>query len=106
MDKNGSLWTWGHPENGQLGHNSEGKFLEKANKISFHFVYEPTKVMQFIERDPKVKGVTVITGVTIRDVTCGVSHGVRINYGLNLMHVLLYLDKSRLPVLLEELLDV
>ena len=49
--------TWGHPEYGQLGHNSEGNYLEKSGKVLFHFVYEPTKVVMYIEKDPRSKQV-------------------------------------------------
>ena len=34
LDKEGTVWTFGLPENGQLGHNDDGKFLAKANKVS------------------------------------------------------------------------
>ena len=27
------VWTFGHPENGTLGHNDDGKFMAKANKV-------------------------------------------------------------------------
>ena len=27
VDKNGGVWSWGHPEHGQLGHNTDGSFL-------------------------------------------------------------------------------
>ena len=27
------VWTFGHPENGTLGHNDDGKFMQKANKV-------------------------------------------------------------------------
>ncbi len=38
VDEDGQVWTWGHPEHGQLGHNSEGSFLEKAGKVSICFI--------------------------------------------------------------------
>ena len=34
LDKEGKVWTFGHPENGTLGHNDDGKFMQKANKVS------------------------------------------------------------------------
>ncbi len=33
VDSEGQVWTWGHPEHGQLGHNTEGSFLEKSGKV-------------------------------------------------------------------------
>lgn len=74
----GTLWTWGHPEHGQLGHNSEGSYLERAGKVNFDFVYTPTKVVLFVEKDPRSKASTPVLGVSIKDVTCGINHTVSI----------------------------
>ena len=79
VDVTGSVWTWGHPEHGQLGNNSDGQFLEKAGKIMFHFEYEPTKVVMYVEKDPKSKQVTPITGVVIKEIGCGNNHTVAID---------------------------
>lgn len=81
VDVQGGLWTWGHPENGQLGQNSDGGFLEKAGKVSFHFVHSPEKVTSFVEKDPKTKKATPVRGVYFKDVDCGISHGVAITEG-------------------------
>ena len=35
LDKDGKVWTFGHPENGTLGHNDDGKFIAKAKKVEF-----------------------------------------------------------------------
>ena len=56
VDKNGGVWSWGHPEHGQLGHNTDGSFLEKAGKTTFHYVYSPEKIQMWVEKDPKGKG--------------------------------------------------
>ena len=32
------VWTFGHPENGTLGHNDDGKFMAKANKVCALYV--------------------------------------------------------------------
>jgi len=45
--------TWGHPEHGQLGNNNEGQYIEKAGKVMHHFVFNPTKVVMYIEKDPR-----------------------------------------------------
>ena len=79
VDVQGNLWTWGHPEHGQLGHNTEGSYLEKAGKVNFDFVYVPTRVSLYVEKDPKSKAATPIIGVTIKDVTCGINHCVAID---------------------------
>ena len=33
LDSEGGVWSFGHPENGTLGHNDDGKFMAKANKV-------------------------------------------------------------------------
>lgn len=79
VDSDGGLWTWGHPEHGQLGHNTEGTYLEKAGKVNFDFVFTPTKVVLFVEKDPKSKQVTPVLGVSIKEVSCGMNHCVRMH---------------------------
>ena len=73
------LRTWGLPEYGQLGHNSEGNYLEKSGKVLFHYVYEPTKVVMYIEKEPRSKQVSPVPGVTIKEISCGANHTVVID---------------------------
>jgi alpha-tubulin suppressor-like RCC1 family protein len=79
VDVQGNLWTWGHPEHGQLGHNTEGSFLEKAGKVNFEFVYNPTRVVLFVDKDPKNKNAIPVLNVTIREVACGANHCVAVD---------------------------
>jgi len=79
VDVAGGVFTWGHPEYGQLGNHTDGKFLEKAGKVTFHYEYVPTKVVMYVEKDPKAKGITPITGVVIKEVSCGSNHTVAID---------------------------
>merc|ERR1712110_844648 len=79
VDKNGGVWSWGHPEYGQLGHNTDGSFLEKAGKTTFHFVHTPERINLWIEKDPKAKGHTTIPGVVIKEIACGLNHTVAID---------------------------
>jgi hypothetical protein len=37
LDEEGCVWSFGHPENGTLGHNDDGKFMQKANKVEFRY---------------------------------------------------------------------
>ena len=78
VDKNGGVWSWGHPEYGQLGHNTDGSFLEKAGKTTFHFVHTPERINLWVEKDPKAKGHTPIPGVVIKEIACGLNHTVAI----------------------------
>merc|ERR1719305_1621560 len=55
LDKKGKVWTFGHPENGTLGHNDDGKFMAKANKVEFRCEHSPKQVMVWVEKDTKAK---------------------------------------------------
>ena len=52
----GFCYSWGSPENGQLGNGTEGKTLEKAGKWTFAYRSSPGKVEGFdkIEGDSKI----------------------------------------------------
>lgn len=79
LDVDGYLWSWGHPEHGQLGHNNDGSYLEKAGKYSFNYVYKPSKITNYVEKDPKTKKATPVINVVIKDVSCGNNHTVAID---------------------------
>jgi alpha-tubulin suppressor-like RCC1 family protein len=79
LDTQGYVWTWGHPEYGQLGNNTDGSYLETAGKYSFNFVYTPTKITNYVEKDSKTKKTTPIIGVHIKDISCGNNHSVAID---------------------------
>ncbi|XP_037731507.1 protein RCC2 homolog [Drosophila subpulchrella] len=78
LDIKGSLHTFGLPEYGQLGHNTDAKYFVNANKLSFHFETSPKKVVLFIEKS-KEGHVTPVDGVQIVDFACGNNHTVAID---------------------------
>ena len=78
------MWTFGHPENGTLGHNDDGKFMAKANKVlsafyvfffqvnfilrfqvEFRCEHSPKQVMVWVEKDTKAKEVTSSSSSTL-----------------------------------------
>ena len=67
VDINGGVFSWGHPEHGQLGNHSDGQFLEKAGKVTFHYEYVPTKVVMYVEKDPKSKVRTLLSLADIHE---------------------------------------
>eukprot|EP00095_Tigriopus_kingsejongensis_P008691 maker-scaffold483_size159862-snap-gene-0.32 protein:Tk08691 transcript:maker-scaffold483_size159862-snap-gene-0.32-mRNA-1 annotation:"hypothetical protein BRAFLDRAFT_67459" len=75
----GSVWTWGHPEHGQLGHNTEGSYLEKAGKVNYDFVYQPARVSTFLEKDLKQKNTNYLTPPDIVTMDCGTNHCVAVD---------------------------
>jgi len=79
LDEAGNVYSCGLPEYGQLGHNDDGKFMQKANKIEFRNEYEPKQIMMFVEKDARVKEVTPLPTPFIKKISCGQNHTVAID---------------------------
>uniref|UniRef100_W8C2G6 Protein RCC2 n=1 Tax=Ceratitis capitata TaxID=7213 RepID=W8C2G6_CERCA len=75
LDIKDNLHTFGLPEYGQLGHNTDAKYFVNANKLSFHFETSPKKVVLYIEKN-KEGHVTPVDNVQIVDFACGNNHTV------------------------------
>lgn len=75
LDIKGNLHTFGLPEYGQLGHNTDGKYFINSTKLSFHFETSPKRVVLYIEKS-KDGHVTPIDNVQIVDFACGNNHTV------------------------------
>ncbi|XP_067622064.1 protein RCC2 homolog isoform X2 [Eurosta solidaginis] len=78
LDIKGNLHTFGLPEYGQLGHNTDAKYFVNANKLSFHFETSPKKIVLYIEKS-KEGHVTPVENVQIVDFACGNNHTVAID---------------------------
>jgi alpha-tubulin suppressor-like RCC1 family protein len=63
----GDVYSWGSPENGQLGNGTEGKSLEKAGKYTFAYRSSPGKVEGFDKLD-------ATCGIV--QVACGTNHAL------------------------------
>jgi alpha-tubulin suppressor-like RCC1 family protein len=79
LDKQGKVWSFGHPENGTLGHNDDGKFMAKANKVEYRCEYSPKQIMVFVEKDTKAKETTHLERPTIKKISCGPNHTVAVD---------------------------
>jgi len=79
LDSKGKVWTFGHPENGTLGHNDDGKFMAKANKVEFRCEHSPKQVMVWVEKDTKAKEVTHLPMPNIKKISCGPNHTVAVD---------------------------
>lgn len=75
LDIKGNLHTFGLPEYGQLGHNTDAKYFVNANKLSYHFESSPKKIVLYIEKS-KEGHVTPVDNVQIVDFACGNNHTV------------------------------
>uniref|UniRef100_A0A8C6L6R6 Regulator of chromosome condensation 2 n=1 Tax=Nothobranchius furzeri TaxID=105023 RepID=A0A8C6L6R6_NOTFU len=73
VDCKGNLYSFGCPEYGQLGHNSDGKFIARAQRIEFDCELIPRRVAIFIEKS-KDGQVMPVPNVVVRDVSCGSNH--------------------------------
>uniref|UniRef100_A0A6G1S701 Protein RCC2 n=2 Tax=Aceria tosichella TaxID=561515 RepID=A0A6G1S701_9ACAR len=78
VDEDGRLYSFGHPENGQLGHNSEAKYFTSGNKYAFHCEYAPRRIVTFIEKS-REGHVSPAEDVRIVDVACGTSHTLAVD---------------------------
>ncbi|XP_055644647.1 protein RCC2 homolog [Toxorhynchites rutilus septentrionalis] len=78
LDIKGNLYSFGLPEYGQLGHNTDGKYFVTSTKMSFHFETSPKKVMLYVEKS-KEGHVLPLDDVKIVDFSCGYNHTVAID---------------------------
>ncbi|MEE6482229.1 hypothetical protein FKM82_013198 [Ascaphus truei] len=76
MDCKGNIYSFGCPEYGQLGHNSDGKFIARAQRIEYDCELIARRVGIFIEKT-KDGQILPVTNVVVRDIACGVNHSVR-----------------------------
>ena len=76
LDSEGKVWTFGHPENGTLGHGDDGKFIARANKVEYRCEQTPKQVSVWVEKDPKSKEVTPLDRPKIKKISCGPQHTV------------------------------
>ncbi|ROT62143.1 hypothetical protein C7M84_020022 [Penaeus vannamei] len=78
VDRKGYLYSFGLPEYGQLGHNTDGKFFITSNKLSYQHERSPRRVPIFVERS-KDGHPTPVTDVQIVDIACGSNHTVALD---------------------------
>lgn len=74
----GNLFSFGFPQYGQLGHNTEAKYFASGNKLAYRCEYSPRKVALFIEKTRD--GHTVPIGdVRVVDIACGINHSLALD---------------------------
>lgn len=75
LDKRGYLYSFGCPEYGQLGHNTDGKYFVTSNKLSYQFETSARRIPVFVECT-KGGHPRPVPDVQIVDVACGNNHTV------------------------------
>lgn len=60
----------------RTGHNSDGKFIARAQRIEYDCELVPRRVAIFIEKT-KDGQILPVPNVVVRDVACGANHTVR-----------------------------
>ncbi|KAK0079564.1 hypothetical protein PV325_001069 [Microctonus aethiopoides] len=78
LDIKGGLHSFGSPEYGALGHNTDGKYFITNSKMAFHFEKVPKRIVLYVERG-KDGHVTPLDRVEITDFSCGHHHIVAID---------------------------
>lgn len=78
LDIKGGLHSFGLPEYGQLGHNTDGKYFLTSNKLTYNFQTSPKRIVLYIEKS-KDGHVTPVDVVEIVDFNCGQNHTVAID---------------------------
>ncbi|XP_046669207.1 protein RCC2 homolog [Homalodisca vitripennis] len=77
LDCKGSLYSFGSPEYGQLGHNTTGEYIQQSGKVNHSSEKSPKMIMHFIEKNKD--HITPVEGVDIRDVACGTNHTIALD---------------------------
>ncbi|XP_043917756.1 protein RCC2 [Protopterus annectens] len=67
------LYAFSYPSYGQFGHNSDGKFIARAQRIEYDCELVPRRVAIFLEKT-KDGQILPILNVVIREVACGANH--------------------------------
>lgn len=78
VDCDGRLYSFGLPQYGQLGHNTDGQYFATSNRLAYRCELSPRRVVGFIERTREGHLVPV-DGVHIIDVACGQNHSVALD---------------------------
>lgn len=77
VTEEGSVFSFGHPIYGQLGNGTEGKYIERANKITYTFLKVPYKIaFQRPESDSPLGKAEKDKPVKIKGVACGANHTI------------------------------
>lgn len=79
-DRSGKLFAFGHPENGQVGHGTDGVYYREGGRgarVAYNFVCTPRQLTALISRDTQSK-TTHLSADDLKfvSVCCGSNHSV------------------------------
>lgn len=78
LDCEGFVWSFGSPEYGQLGNNTDGKYFASANKMGLDTVKTAFRIPVWIEKTKDGQAVPCLD-VKITNVACGANHCVALD---------------------------
>eukprot|EP00058_Branchiostoma_floridae_P028484 XP_002613975.1 hypothetical protein BRAFLDRAFT_67459 [Branchiostoma floridae] len=78
IDCRGALYSFGCPEYGQLGNNTDGQYFVTSNKMAYDCELVPRRISVFIEKT-KDGFINPITNVQLVDIKCGTNHTVALD---------------------------
>ncbi|XP_017785225.1 PREDICTED: protein RCC2 homolog [Nicrophorus vespilloides] len=78
LDIKGGLHSFGLPEYGQLGHNTDGKYFKTSTRLCFNHETSPKRIVLYIEKS-KDGHVAPVDVTEIVDFSCGQNHTVAID---------------------------
>ncbi|KAM7310819.1 protein RCC2 homolog isoform X2 [Ixodes scapularis] len=78
VDCKGAVYTFGCPEYGQLGHNTDGRYFVTSNKLQFKCELVPRRVQIFIDKT-REGHVVPVDDVNIVDVASGLNHTIALD---------------------------
>lgn len=81
LDIDGSVWTFGSQENGQIGTGTDGSYNSASSKVKMRYagVSEPFQLARCYERDPKTKKTKSMQMMKIRDFAAGSHHAAMVD---------------------------
>lgn len=78
LDCEGNVYSFGSPEYGQLGNNTDGKYFVTSNKIGLDSVKNAFRIPVWIEKTKDGQSVPVLD-VKITNIACGANHVVALD---------------------------
>jgi len=81
LDVEGSVWTFGSQEFGQLGNGTDGSYNSANSKVRMRYagISSPFKVTRVYERDPKTKKTKLMQMMRVRDISAGSHHATLVD---------------------------